>query len=509
MDITLVYFVYGLAFFSMGLAMLLESGRSPLLAEASVLLPLAAFGFIHGVHEWVEMFLDKSDWLLILEPLFLSWARVAILMVSFYFLLVFGVSLLQPGMYLPRRVRRFWLLGLIGYVALVFGFGAFIWVGHADRLTHVDASLRYFLAVPAAFLAGLALQRRARLALRQGNQSLGRSFVFAALGFFVYAFTQMVAPPLDVFPGNFLNTNTFLAYAGFPVQVVRAAMAVLITVSLLNGIHAAEVERQNQFLAAQQARVDALEQVRLELLRRENMRQELLRHIVVAQEDERARISRELHDQTAQTLTAFSLHLAALRQALPQDPKTREQLNHLQNLSRQMSKSIYNLVRDLRPAQLDDLGLVAALQYLIDDLSANLNLQVKFRVLGERRRLDALVETVFFRVAQEALTNVARHAGVFAARMTLEFEAEQVTLQVADEGIGFDPVSVLDSGTAWGLAGMRERAESIGGRLMLDSAPGRGTTVKIIAPVKLAPPAPSEDRRQDMRPQEVIWKPSA
>lgn len=509
MDITLVYFIYGLAFFSMGLAMLLESGRSPLLAEASVLLPLALFGFVHGCHEWLEMVLDKSDWLVLSYPVLLRWLRVSILTVSFIALLVFGLRMFKPQKQVAGKYRYLWIAGLTGYTLMIFLIGAFVWLSHADRMLHLDASLRYFLAVPAASLAGLALQYRAIQTQKEGRTVLRLSLSATALGFLVYAATQMVVPPLDVFPGNILNTVTFLDFAGFPIQVVRAAVAVLITVSLLQSIRAAELERQKEFIAAQQARLDALEQVRLELVKREIMRQELLRHIVIAQEDERARIARELHDETAQMLTAFSFHLAALRKSAPHNAKAAEQLHYLQNLSRQMSEGIYRLVRDLRPAQLDDLGLVAALQYLINEVHQRLELQVKFQILGERRRLDPLVETVLFRVAQEALTNVARHADVYSAKMELKFESQQVTLEITDQGIGFNLLSLPDSGGGWGLAGMRERAESIGGMLSLTSAPGSGTRVRIIVPTNTPNVIENGDLRQNAHLEEEVWKPSA
>jgi signal transduction histidine kinase len=508
MDITLVYFIYGLAFFSMGLAMLLESGRSPLLAEASVLLPLVVFGFVHGSHEWLEMFLANRDWLVVQNPVLFGWLRIIILLISFIALLIFSLRMFHPEVRIVGERRIYWVLGLAGYSLLIFSFTAFAWLSHSDWLAHIDASVRYFLAVPAAALAGLAMQRRALQARGDGNTKLGLSFTGVAVGFLVYAATQMVVPPLDVFPGDALNTASFISFTGFPIQAVRAAMAVLITISLLQGIQTAERERQKQFLAAQQARVDALEQVQLELIKRESMRQELLRHIVIAQEDERARIARELHDETAQILTAFSFHLAALRNAAPHNPKITEQLQYLQSLSRQMSEGIYRLVRDLRPAQLDDLGLVAALQYLVEEARHRLDLIVDFQIVGERRRLDPLVETVLFRVAQEAITNVARHAGVFYAQMELEFEEHQLILQVTDQGSGFDPGPLPNPGLGWGVAGMHERAESIGGRLILTSTPGSGTNVKITAPIYKKNNKNHEDLHPAIEPEEVLWKPS-
>jgi signal transduction histidine kinase len=434
--------------------------------------------------------------------------RVLILTVSFVLLLMFGLRMLQSEKHISGRYHYRWVVGGL-YVLLIFLIGAYNWTHHADRLAHLDASLRYFLAVPASILAGLALQRRATRARHEANWSLGLSFSWAALGFLVYAATQLVVPPVDVYPGNTLNTATFIELAGFPIQVIRAATAVLITVSLLQSIRAAEAERQKQFLAVQQARVDALEQLRVELIKREAMRQELLRHIVIAQEDERARIARELHDETAQMLTAFTFHLAALNKSVPHSPKTAEQLRYLKSLSRQMSEGIYRLVRDLRPAQLDDLGLVAALQYLVEEVRQRLELQVELQVSGERRRLDPLAETVLFRVAQEALTNVARHAKVLEAKIGLQFEAEGVILRVTDGGVGFDPLSLPNGGSGWGLAGMQERAESIGGKLVLTSTPGSGTSVQIIVPTLTTNAKASRNLYQDIQTEEAVWNPSA
>ena len=167
MDITLVYFIYGLAFFSMGLAMLLESGRSPLLAEASVLLPLAVFGFVHGGHEWLEMVLEGSAGSSIQNTVWLGWFRVFILLVSFVALLIFSLRMLQLEKQIGNNHRNYWIIGLVVYSLVIFWFNTVVWSGQGDRLTHVDASLRYFLAVPAAALAGIAMYSRAARARRE------------------------------------------------------------------------------------------------------------------------------------------------------------------------------------------------------------------------------------------------------------------------------------------------------------------------------------------------------
>jgi signal transduction histidine kinase len=265
-----------------------------------------------------------------------------------------------------------------------------------------------------------------------------------------------------------------------PVQVIRAILAVMIMIGLLQASRVTEKERQRQLSAVQQSRLDALERLEREMHERETMRQNLLRHIVLAQEDERSRIARELHDETSQILTAFSFHLAALRELSNGNGKAKQQLEYLQSLCRSMSVGLYKLVHDLRPSQLDDLGLVAAFQYLSDEASEQIGLAVKLEVLGERRRLDPLVETVMYRVVQEALTNVVRHSGVKEAKLRLEFQPEQVSVQVIDSGCGFDSKNFRTQKLGWGLEGMRERVDYIGGELIIQSTPGEGTVVEVI-----------------------------
>ncbi len=157
-------------------------------------------------------------------------------------------------------------------------------------------------------------------------------------------------------------------------------------------------------------------------------------------------------------------------------------MGRLQSLSKQMSQALYHLVHDLRPAQLDDLGLVPALEYLKED-NLSKGLAVTITIEGKPRRLDPTVETVLFRVAQEALTNTVRHAHTEQARMCLCYKTQEVILRVADSGTGFNPVELFIPPRGWGLAGMRERVELVSGELQIDSAPDQGTTVEVVIPV--------------------------
>jgi signal transduction histidine kinase len=473
----LLFFFYGLAFFSMGIALSLEISRSSMLAERRVLLPLALFGLLHGAHEWTEIVLLEGVWTYQIQ---LSELRVVLLAVSFIVLVVFGVSMLcsQTKSYvLPIFLGAGWL---ILYCTLVYqGF-------HIDPeywLVRADVLARYLWAIPGGILAGLAFRVRARQVQAENRMNLARYFRWAALGFFVYGITQAFVSPTDMFPANQVNTRVFLNVFGFPIQVIRAAMALWITINLLRAIQYVDRELQQQLSTAQQARLDALEQVQRELVARETLRRELLRHTVTSQEDERARIARELHDETAQTLTAFTLNLATIQSTLTKRSKITGLIDRLQGLSQQMSRSLYRIVHDLRPSQLDDLGLVPALEYLVDESRERLGIVVRLEVNGQRQRLDYLIETVFFRVAQEALTNISRHAQIKQASISLSFNPQKVTLQVRDSGVGFSVNEDLIPPRGWGLASMRERAESIGGHFHILSYPGSGTTVEVIVPL--------------------------
>ncbi len=243
-------------------------------------------------------------------------------------------------------------------------------------------------------------------------------------------------------------------------------------------------ERQRNLEAEQKARQQAQEQVRQEMMKRQQMQADLLRHVVEAQEEERARIARELHDETAQTLTAASLNFATLKNQLDDKPELSDLVANLQNLCKQMNQDLYRLVHDLRPAQLDDLGLVPALRYLTDEGLRNTGLRASLQISGGQKRLEPFLETVIFRIVQEALTNVARHAETDHVSVELDFVNGEVLLTVRDEGKGFDPDKLHESRKGWGLAGIEERVKALRGIFRIDSAEGHGTTLEAIIPME-------------------------
>jgi signal transduction histidine kinase len=476
-----IYFAYGLAFFGMGLTLALESERSPSLAETRFLPLLAAFGLIHGAHEWLEAFLLQSVSQGTQLPAWLIWLRLVILAASFFSLMLFGILTLHahnlnPGIstYFGWGTLAIYGIGILASCVFTYRTGTTLFVNILDILT------RYLLAVPGAFLAAFALQAEAQSARVGGRRWVMILLTWAAIGFGLYALSQFFVPAIDMFPARVLNSTSFRTITGFPIQALRAILAVLITLSLLRATQILEKERQRQLVSAQKERLDALEQIQQELTRREAMRRELLRHTVMAQEEERSRIARELHDETSQVLTAFSLDLATLR-TLGERPEIIKLVDRLQSLSKQMSKGLYRMVHGLRPAQLDDLGLISALDYLKDD-SKTSGLNVSIEIQGKSRRLDSVIETVLFRVAQEALHNVIRHAQVSQARILMVFNLQEINMKIEDNGVGFNPVESFAPPRGWGLAGMRERVESVGGDLYIASEPGVGTIVEVSVP---------------------------
>lgn len=493
LDYIVMYHLYGLAFFSMGLAMALEAGRSPLLAEARILRPLAVFGILHGIHEWLELYALQAGWHDIGPGKLLILARLLILSLSFASLVAYGVQVLRP------KDRFFSLDAYVGggmlalYTGLILVSHILPWESRPNCLRCADALARYVLAMPGGILAAVALRFQSRDARRQAKPpALAACFIYASWGFAVYGFSQIFVSPAELWPAPWLNSIYFLELTGVPIQVVRSLLALFITYHLIRATQIVDKERQRQLLAAEQERLAALEKAQAETEKRRQLRRQFLRHVVLAQEEERTRISRELHDETAQILTAASLNMGALRQVIGDHPQARELLDNSQGLCKEMSQILHRLVHDLRPAQLDDLGLVAAIYHLIDVNRRQHHLATQLTVSGREQRLDPLVETVLYRVTQEALTNIIRHAKTDHATIELHFAPGQITLQIHDTGVGFDH-ELLSADRGMGLAGMHERVEAVAGQIQIDSTPGRGTFIDVTIPLVRSSSPSSEE----------------
>jgi signal transduction histidine kinase len=202
--------------------------------------------------------------------------------------------------------------------------------------------------------------------------------------------------------------------------------------------------------------------------------------ITAAQEEERMRLARELHDDTIQAVIALKQRVQ-LANKLVKTESTHQALKELENLAEKTVENLRRLTRALRPIYLEDLGLVTALGMLANETNQTNRLEVEFQVSGNERRLSREVELALYRIAQEALNNVIHHANADRARLQISFDKE-ITLEVTDNGTGFtvpkSPTEFAPKGH-FGLLGMRERADLIGARLDVQSEAGKGTKLSV------------------------------
>lgn len=221
----------------------------------------------------------------------------------------------------------------------------------------------------------------------------------------------------------------------------------------------------------------------------ENLRY-YMQQVTIAQEEERKRIARDLHDDIAQSLLLVMQGLDMLsstKRPKLSSRQLKEYLEKLRNQAVDALEAVRRCAQDMRPRIIDDLGLVAALEWLTDDLTKYVEIDASTEVKGKERSLSSEAELLMFRIAQEALNNVRKHAQATKALLTVEFNDDSLTMMIWDNGRGFDVPKILGDLASLGklgLAGMQERAKLIGGSLKIDSEKGKGTTVTVRVPIQ-------------------------
>ncbi len=631
-NLPVIYGLYGLAFFVTGILVALESGRASKLALPRALPFLAAFGLTHGIHEWVELYtLTRPATPASTEFAAVDAANIVLLAVSFVFLIEFAVRLIR-WLDEERYGGWGWLTWTLTaiYIAAVLGYRGAVFKGDEVLFWRVaDILSRYILGITGSALACWAMFVQRRAFVREGYAQFSRDLIGGALAFAWYAVFQFVVPPSPYFPSSYVNTASFTAYTGIPVQLFRAAVGVGAAVFIIRVMRVFEIEYARRLEALNRARFEAQEKAAHELTvlyetcrilgttldlnfllnealsrivtlvepvragtiflfdagehalvarasyrnpgagtppesdrgrdlaqrafetkeitfelaqngnsvlaiplvsgdkaigalclrhgaafsnfavlrtlarqlviaienaqlyeevqEKEELRGRLLERVVAAQEEERKRLARDLHDQTGQRLTALAMGLSSVRELLDRNPSlARERLKELEAISVGAIDDLRQFVSDLRPSLLDDLGLVAALRHMAIQTGERSGIAVEFNLSGHRRRLRSQIETVLYRIAQEALNNTVRHAHATRATIDLNFGENAVTLTIGDNGRGFEPVSVLKPQAqvrAWGLLGMQERVALVGGTFEIESAPARGT--RLVAEIPL------------------------
>ncbi|HSN14235.1 MAG TPA: sensor histidine kinase, partial [Anaeromyxobacteraceae bacterium] len=230
-------------------------------------------------------------------------------------------------------------------------------------------------------------------------------------------------------------------------------------------------------------RTRALAEANAQLREREAARGALLRKVITAQEDERKRIARELHDETSQSLAALAMGIDASAEAIRGGAQPR--LDEVKAIATRTLEDVHRLIFDLRPSVLDDLGLFSAIEWYADRTLRNRGISVRCEIEAPAGRLAPEMETALFRICQEAMSNVARHAQATAVLVELEADERELRISVEDDGQGFDPAAPIsdEKRKHRGLMGIVERAELLGGRATVESAVGKGTRVEVRIPL--------------------------
>ena len=291
--------------------------------------------------------------------------------------------------------------------------------------------------------------------------------------------------PRVAHPG-IITTEGLRAFAAIPLRSKDKVLGVLTIASHDTRQFSSEDIQLLDSIASQIAVAVENAKLHQEIQLKDKSRGELLGEILTIQEEERRRIARELHDETSQSLAALAANIEAIASKLPsEEDEAKNRLRKIQQVALDALDEIYKLIYELRPTLLDDLGLVAAIRWLVDNKLTAANVNVNFKTIGRTRRLLPKLEIILFRVIQEAVSNITRYAQAKKVELTLHFKKNLITGNIRDNGKGFDveeAISSKDRPRGLGLLGMKERIELINGTLTIQSSRGKGTEINIEIP---------------------------
>jgi signal transduction histidine kinase len=479
LNFILIFFFYGLAFFTMGFMVMLEGGRASDPGLRKALRPLAAFGLLHAAHEWIEMFEIIAVSYGAEPPVWLTAVRLSILSFSFISLAAFGSYLVARTetsqkyiLVIPIALEAVWVFGLLNLNGSYAG---------PELWAAADVWTRYSLAIPASLLASAGLIMQQRAFRRAGMISFGRDSLYAAIAFAWYGLVgQFFVRLSPIPPSAIVNEDLFIALFGFPVQLFRAISAGIASFFVIRFMRAFQVETDRKIAELRQRQLEDARQ-------HEALRGELFRRVVGAQEAERQRIARDLHDETGQSLTAIGMGLRGLSNTiqLGNTEKSVTTLRYLESLNATSLTELQRLISDLRPSHLDDLGLSAAIRWYAGNMQERTGMVLKVEATGQEKQITPAAKTAVFRIVQEALNNIIKHAKATNVNISLNYEVEGVRVRIKDDGQGFDVTAKRNQTSgrpSLGLAGMQERASLLNGTFFVASMPGQGTLVEVTVP---------------------------
>jgi signal transduction histidine kinase len=449
----LVYFVYGLVFFLLGFAIALQSYRHTRLELARSLKWLAAFGIIHGIHEWGAIIVPfqamyTSDAVM---TLFLK-LQVIALVISFFCLFRFGADLLKDRwpwlIYVPYLIVFFWVIRF--FIPNVLNDS---WSISWHRAGNIWA--RYLIGFPGAMLAAYGLYYQAKRQIKPLNlPHIYRMFQIAGISLGAYAIlTGLIVPPGDFPPANLINSANLVSLVGIPAPVFRSLAGLVIAISVIRGLDVFDLEVDTQF-----------EQMEIE-------------RSLVAQ---RERIGQELHDGAIQQVYTAGLIIESVRNKA-NDPLLDQRLDSAMSAMNEAITGLRSYMDNLR-ASATRASLVDGLREQTEDSRLTVLMQVNLDLdLTEQDTMSPVRTSRVLAIVSEALANVARHAQAQQVAVKAQRRQNDFLLTIEDNGRGFGPQA---NGHGYGLRDMRDHARLLGGELAIESKPGHGTRILLMAPWK-------------------------
>lgn len=447
----LVYFIYGLVFFLLGFAIALQSMRHTRLELARSLKWLAAFGIIHGIHEWGVIIIPFQSMYIndVMMTLFLN-LQIVTLVTSFFCLFQFGVNLLKDRwpwlIYVPYMIVAIWILRFYVPVLLTD-----IWSISWHRSASIWA--RYLLGFPGAMLAAYGLYYQAKRQIKPlGLPHIYRMFQIAGITLGVYGIlTGLVVPPGNFFPANIINSANLVALIGIPAPVFRSLAGLVIAFAVIRGLDVFDVEVDRQ-----------IEQMEIE------------RNLMA----QRERIGQELHDGAIQQVYTAGLIIESVRNKA-NDPVLDHRLDNAMSAMNEAIAGLRSYMNNLRSSS-DPVTLVDGLREQAMDPRLTVLMQVDLNLdLTEEDNMNPVRTNRVLAIVSEALANAARHAHAQHVAISAGRQQNEFLLAIEDNGRGFQTDA---ANYGYGVRDMRDHARLLGGKLAIDSKLGHGTRVQLTVP---------------------------
>lgn len=452
----IIYFSYGLVFFIMGLVVALQSRQSSRLELARSLNWLAAFGILHGLNEWGDLFIPIQA--TYLSPPFVNLLYViqlVLLALSFMFLFTFGVSLLKPAGKLKWLSAAPTFL-LVAWVFVTFFILTPMYQNDTTTWHHISNALaRYFIAFPGGLLAAYGLRAHAKQRIQPlGVRSIYNALRLAGLSLGVYAILGgLIPPPIPFWPGNVINRETFGAWIGIPPLAFRALVGLILAVATIRALEVFDLESKR--------RIEELE------------RGSLLNA-------ERERLARDLHDGALQKVYTAGLLVRSVAKQL--DPGT-EISNRIEQSVTALNEAVTDLRNNLKTLHAGTMASVESLSELLHQVAADphytsmVNIKLETSLFSESS-LSPLRSGHIMGIVGEAMSNILRHAQARSVLIRAQESDGQLRITIKDDGVGY----IAGSNAGYGLQNMRDRARLLNGALEINSVAGKGTTVTLEIP---------------------------